>query len=125
MIDQTNLKSAGWQRVVAELASGAPDDRSYFERLMRVLAQVSAARKGVLMSPTRSEGDEIEPRIVIPMHYALPGQRSFTSDLAPLEKFTHEIGMKEIVEEEKLTVTSANLPSEDEQTRFVIMKPSI
>ena len=67
---------------------------------------------------------QIEPRIVIPMHYAMPGQRSFSSDLAPLEKFTHEIGMKEYVEEEKLTVTSTNLPSEDEETRFVIMKPS-
>jgi L-ascorbate metabolism protein UlaG (beta-lactamase superfamily) len=68
---------------------------------------------------------QIEPRIVIPMHYALPGQRSFMSDLAPLEKFTHEIGMKEVIEEEKLTVTTASLPSEDEETRFVIMKPSI
>jgi L-ascorbate metabolism protein UlaG (beta-lactamase superfamily) len=68
---------------------------------------------------------QIEPRIVIPMHYAMPGQRSFTNDLAPLEKFTHEIGMKEVVEEEKLTVTSTTLPSEDEETRFVIMKPSI
>ncbi len=68
---------------------------------------------------------QIEPRIVIPMHYALPGQRSFMSDLAPLEKFTHEIGMKEVIEEEKLTVTNASLPSEDEETRFVIMKPSI
>jgi len=67
---------------------------------------------------------QIEPRIVIPMHYAMPGQRSFTSDLAPLEKFTHEIGMKEFVEEEKVTITSTSLPSEDEQTRFVIMKPS-
>lgn len=68
---------------------------------------------------------QIEPRIVIPMHYALNEQRSFTSDLAPLEKFTHEVGLKEIVPEEKLTVTTANLPSEDEETRFVIMKPSI
>jgi L-ascorbate metabolism protein UlaG (beta-lactamase superfamily) len=68
---------------------------------------------------------QIEPRIVIPMHYALRGQRSFTSDLAPLEKFTHEIGMKEVIEEEKLTITNTNLPSEDEETRFVIMKPSI
>lgn len=64
MIDQTNLKSAGWQRVVAELASGAPDDKAYFERLMRILAQVSTARKAVLMAASRAEGDEIEPRVV-------------------------------------------------------------
>ena len=67
---------------------------------------------------------QLEPRIVIPMHYALPGQRSFANDLAGVDKFTHEIGMKEVVEEEKVTVTSANLPSENEETRFVIMKPS-
>lgn len=73
MIDQTNLKSAGWQRVVAELASSAPDDKAYFERLMRVLAQVSAARKAVLMSPTRTEGDEIEPRIVSGWPIETPG----------------------------------------------------
>ena len=65
---------------------------------------------------------QIEPRIVVPMHYAPAGQPSFDNDLAPLEKFTHEIGLKEVIEEDKLTVTTANLPSEDQQTRFVIMK---
>jgi len=64
---------------------------------------------------------QIEPRIVVPMHYAIAGQ----PDLAPLEKFTHEIGLKEIVAEEKLTVTAANLPAEGEETRFSIMRPSI
>lgn len=68
---------------------------------------------------------QIEPRIVIPMHYALPGQTTFMSDLAELDKFTHEIGMKEVVPEEKLTITAANLPSEDDETRFVIMRPSV
>lgn len=63
MIDLTNLKSPGWQRVVAELSSSAPDDKAYFERLMRILAQVSASRKALLLFPSRGEGDEIEPRI--------------------------------------------------------------
>ena len=67
---------------------------------------------------------QIEPRIVVPMHYAMPGQQSFSTDLAPLDKFIHEIGLKDFTAEEKLTVTSANLPAEGEQTRFVIMKPS-
>ncbi|HNP69829.1 MAG TPA: MBL fold metallo-hydrolase [Kouleothrix sp.] len=67
---------------------------------------------------------QIEPRIVIPMHYALSDQRSFTSELAPLEKFTHEVGLKEIVPEEKLTITATNLPADEEETRFIIMKPS-
>lgn len=64
---------------------------------------------------------QLEPRIVVPMHYAIPGQQSFTMDLAPLEKFTHELGLKEVVAEEKLNVTTANLPAEGEQTRVVIM----
>jgi hypothetical protein len=63
MNDLTNLKSPGWQRVVAELSSAAADDKAYFDRLMRILAQVSAARKALLMFPSRAEGDEIEPRI--------------------------------------------------------------
>lgn len=67
---------------------------------------------------------QIEPRIVIPMHYAHSEQRSFTSDLLSIDKFAHEVGIKEIVAEEKLTITHANLPSEDEETRFIIMKPS-
>jgi L-ascorbate metabolism protein UlaG (beta-lactamase superfamily) len=67
---------------------------------------------------------QIEPRIVVPMHYAMPGQRGFSADLAPLEKFTHEIGLKEVTAEEKLSVASASLPAEGEETRFVIMKPN-
>jgi L-ascorbate metabolism protein UlaG (beta-lactamase superfamily) len=67
---------------------------------------------------------QIEPRIVIPMHYAQSEQRSFDADLESLEKFTHEVGLKEVVPEDKLTITSASLPSEDEETRFVIMRPS-
>jgi L-ascorbate metabolism protein UlaG (beta-lactamase superfamily) len=67
---------------------------------------------------------QVEPRIVVPMHYAIDGQQSFSTDLAPLEKFIHEIGLKDYTAEEKLTVTSANLPAEGEQTRFVIMKPN-
>ena len=68
---------------------------------------------------------QLEPRIVVPMHYALPGQQNFHVDLAPLEKFTHELGLKEVVAEDKLNVTAANLPAEGEETRVVVMKPSI
>ena len=68
---------------------------------------------------------QIEPRVVVPMHYAMPGQRTFDMDLAPLEKFTHEVGLKEISAEEKLNITAAGLPAEGEETRFVIMRPSV
>lgn len=56
MIDATHLKSTGWARVVAELSSGAPDDRVYMDRLLRILAQVSAARQAVLFVPISASG---------------------------------------------------------------------
>jgi L-ascorbate metabolism protein UlaG (beta-lactamase superfamily) len=81
---------------------------------------------GETIGPAEAIGviSQIEPRVVVPMHYTLPGQRSFSTDLALLEKFTHEIGMKEIVAEEKFTVTATTLPAEGQETRFVILKPN-
>jgi L-ascorbate metabolism protein UlaG (beta-lactamase superfamily) len=80
---------------------------------------------GETIGPAEAVGviSQIEPRIVIPMHYAVPGQRSFDLELGPLENFTHEVGLKEFTAEDKLTVTSTNLPAEGEETRFVIMRP--
>ncbi len=63
MIDLSQLKASGWQRVVAELNASAPDDRVYFERLLRVMAQVSAARQAVLYLPDRTDGEDVDPRI--------------------------------------------------------------
>ena len=62
MIDLSNLKSPGWAKVVQELAGAAPDDRSFLERLLAVITQVSTARQGVLHMVERGEGDEPEPR---------------------------------------------------------------
>lgn len=67
---------------------------------------------------------QLEPRIVVPMHYALEGQQNFTLALGSLEKFTHEIGLREYTLEDKLSLTPANLPPEDNQPRVVIMSPS-
>lgn len=52
---------------------------------------------------------QIEPRIVIPMHYAIPG---LAYDLDPVEKFIKELGIKPRMEE-KLKVTKRDLPQED------------
>ena len=68
---------------------------------------------------------QLEPRIVVPMHYATGGQMSFTSELAPLEKFTHELGLKEYTAEPKLTVNANSLPGDEEQARVVIMRPDL
>lgn len=57
MIDATNLKSPGWQRIVAELSAAAPDDRVFLDRLLRSLAHVSAARQALLFVPF-VEGDK-------------------------------------------------------------------
>ncbi len=65
---------------------------------------------------------QIEPRIVVPMHFAT-AQLSFDQPLLPLERFTHEMGLKEVVAEEKLSLTAANLPAESEETRLVVLKP--
>jgi L-ascorbate metabolism protein UlaG (beta-lactamase superfamily) len=62
---------------------------------------------------------QIEPRIVIPMHYQAGDQGG---ELAPLEKFTHELGLKEFTPEDRLNLTPANLPPEGEETRVVIMR---
>lgn len=62
MIDATNIKAPGWQRVVAELASSAPDDQTYLDRLLRIMAQVGAARQATLFVPTAGSSGELAPR---------------------------------------------------------------
>ena len=52
---------------------------------------------------------QIEPRIVIPMHYKVPGLRV---DIDGLEKFIKELGLKPRTEE-KLKITKKDLPQED------------
>lgn len=66
---------------------------------------------------------QIEPRIVIPMHYADGEQSSFLgSELAPIDKFLLQMGAKDVVAEEKVTVTTTNLPGDDAETKLVVMK---
>jgi L-ascorbate metabolism protein UlaG (beta-lactamase superfamily) len=79
---------------------------------------------GETISPALASSviSQIEPRVVVPMHYAAEGQQSLMHDLAPLDKFTHELGLKDVAAEEKLTVIPSNLPAEGEETRVVVMK---
>ncbi len=58
MIDLSNLKAPGWQRVVAELTAPAQDDRAYVLRLLSVLGQVSGARQAVFFSVTGQREQE-------------------------------------------------------------------
>ena len=57
----------------------------------------------------------IEPAIVIPMHYALPGM---AISLDPLEKFLKEMGLAQIEAQPKLRIAANNLPPE---TQTVIL----
>ncbi len=52
---------------------------------------------------------QIEPRIIIPMHYKVSGLKI---DIDGVDKFIKEIGMKP-TEEEKLKINKKDLPSED------------
>ena len=57
---------------------------------------------------------QVEPRIIIPMHYrtsALEGERD---TLDPLDKFCREMGVEVINPQPKLVVTRSNLPTESQ-----------
>ncbi len=62
---------------------------------------------------------QIEPRIVIPMHYATP--ESNIEGLDDVQKFVKELGLVP-TEEEKLKITKKELPQEDME--LVILKRS-
>lgn len=62
MIDLSNLKAPGWQRIVADLASPAPDDHTFHLRLVSALAQVSGARQGVVFMLPPAPDDEAAAR---------------------------------------------------------------
>jgi L-ascorbate metabolism protein UlaG (beta-lactamase superfamily) len=66
---------------------------------------------GIFTLGTKEVGEvisQIEPRIVIPMHYKLPG---LTLKLDPIGKFLKEIGLKE-EKTDKLKITKKDLPKE-------------
>ncbi len=65
---------------------------------------------------------QVEPRMVIPMHYAT-NQLSFEYDLLPLDKFIHEMGLKDGEPQEKLTITPTSLPASEDETRITVMLP--
>ncbi len=54
---------------------------------------------------------QIEPKIVIPMHYHLPG---LTIELAPVEEFLKEAGVGPVKALPKLTISKERLPEERE-----------
>ena|SRR3989344_3996585 len=61
--------------------------------------------------------NQIEPRLVIPMHYQVPG---VDLPIAGVEAFIKEIGIKPTTEQ-KLKITKKDLPAEDMEV--VVFKP--
>lgn len=64
---------------------------------------------------------QVEPRVVVPMHYSVPGIRT---ELAPVERFLREMGVAEAEPQTKLSVQSTASSSEAE-TRVVVLEPRI
>ncbi|HEY1011370.1 MAG TPA: MBL fold metallo-hydrolase [Herpetosiphonaceae bacterium] len=66
---------------------------------------------------------EIEPKLVIPLYGAAAAQQSFEpSHLEPLETFAHHMALKEWNAVDKLTVSPATLPRDDEETQIAILR---
>lgn len=63
MIDATNLKAPGWQRIIADLSQSGDDDRTFLTRMLRILAQVSGARQAVLLAPVPIADGQFEARV--------------------------------------------------------------
>jgi len=61
---------------------------------------------------------QIEPKIVIPMHYKLPGLKF---DLDEVAKFLKAMGKNSIESQDKLTVKASSLPKEEEM-EIVVLK---
>lgn len=62
---------------------------------------------------------QIEPRIVIPMHYAVPGAKTKNQ----LDEFLKEMGEEKIKAEEKLTIKKKDISQEE--SKVVVLKPTI
>jgi L-ascorbate metabolism protein UlaG (beta-lactamase superfamily) len=60
---------------------------------------------------------QIEPKIVIPMHYRTAGG---DQNLEALDRFCKELGVEEVTPQEKLTVRKSDLP---ETVKVVILEP--
>ena len=61
----------------------------------------------------------LEPNIVVPMHYKLPGLKL---ELEEVDRFLKEMGVTEPTEEDSLKISLANLP---EETETIILTPKL
>jgi L-ascorbate metabolism protein UlaG (beta-lactamase superfamily) len=62
---------------------------------------------------------QVEPRVVVPMHYGLPALKT---DLAPVERFLKEMGVTEAEPQTRLSVQPSSTEAE---TRVVVLEPRV
>jgi L-ascorbate metabolism protein UlaG (beta-lactamase superfamily) len=62
---------------------------------------------------------QVEPRVVVPMHYALPAVKT---QLAPVERFLKEMGVTEAEPQTRLSVQASSAESE---TRVVVLEARV
>jgi L-ascorbate metabolism protein UlaG (beta-lactamase superfamily) len=55
---------------------------------------------------------QLDPRMIIPMHYATAATEGKVEGLDPVDKFCREMGVEVVEPQPKLAVTRGNLPSE-------------
>ncbi|MDP2734790.1 MAG: MBL fold metallo-hydrolase [bacterium] len=63
---------------------------------------------------------QIEPRYIIPMHYALPRLKT---KLAPVEEFLRAMGRRNVEEQQKLVLKEKDVMGEREEAEIVVLKP--
>ena len=63
---------------------------------------------------------QIEPKIIIPMHYALP---KLKVKLAPVDEFLRTMGKKELEPQGKLSLKAKDVAGEKEEAEIVVMRP--
>ncbi|HZJ40841.1 MAG TPA: MBL fold metallo-hydrolase [Candidatus Saccharimonadales bacterium] len=90
---------------------GSPLDSSQLEKLAGTdILLIPVGGKYTLDAKAAVEViSQIEPRIVIPMHYKTPDLKM---DIDPVDKFIKELGLKPTYEE-KLKISKKDLPQED------------
>ncbi|MFY9457584.1 MAG: MBL fold metallo-hydrolase [Candidatus Spechtbacterales bacterium] len=64
--------------------------------------------------------NQIEPKIVIPMHYKIP--KLTIKQLEGVDKFLKEFGEEDVIPQDKLTIKQKDFLAEEEKTRVVVMK---
>jgi len=103
----------------------------YGEGELRSEVQEALGTPDIMFIPVGGEGggtidaedaakllNQVEPRIIIPMHYKISGLKE---KLDGVEEFMKEMGEKGVLPEERLTIKKKELPTA-EQSRIVILK---